>query len=126
MLSCQARTAEHASGTTAAEQACPKYHDGCVPLATFDCRTITRSSFIHRVCYKEAKRYMIIWFKDKQETVREPPYHYCDIGPQIMEEFLAAPSMGRYYNANIKGTAAKRGPFDCRDHLVPDWPPTPD
>ena len=103
----------------AAEEACPKYRSGCVPLTSFKCETITRSSFIHRVCYAEAKRYMIIWFKDKKGNVREPPYHYCEIGPDVMAEFQAAPSMGRYFNERITGTPNKRGPFDCRNHPIP-------
>lgn len=28
--------------------------------------------------------------------------------------------MGRYYNANIKGTG-KDGPYDCRTHKVPQY-----
>ncbi|WP_461352239.1 KTSC domain-containing protein [Bradyrhizobium sp. USDA 4454] len=36
------------------------------------------------------------------------------------EAFLAAPSMGRYYNATIKGSGSD-GPFDCRTHRVPKY-----
>ncbi|WP_197521027.1 hypothetical protein [Bradyrhizobium icense] len=33
---------------------------------------------------------------------------------------MAAPSMGQFYNANIKGSG-KDGPFDCRTHRVPSY-----
>ncbi|TFW54422.1 KTSC domain-containing protein [Bradyrhizobium sp. MOS001] len=38
----------------------------------------------------------------------------------IVDAWLAADSMGRYYNANIKGTG-KDGPYDCRTHKVPQY-----
>ena len=43
----------------------------------------------------------------------ETYYHYCNIGPQTVSSFLAAPSMGRYYNAEIRGdwTIDKRRDF---------------
>src|SRR5262249_42734103 len=46
-----------------AEEVCVKYHK-CLDIDQFKCETITRSSFINRVCYLEAKRYMIIKLKD--------------------------------------------------------------
>ncbi|SEE26835.1 KTSC domain-containing protein [Rhizobiales bacterium GAS191] len=42
-------------------------------------------------------------------------YHYCEIGQDTVASLLAAESMGRYYNASIKGK------FDCRTHRVPDY-----
>lgn len=38
----------------------------------------------------------------------------------VYDAFLAADSMGRYYNANIKGTG-KDGPYDCRTHRKPKY-----
>jgi hypothetical protein len=98
----------------AAEEACVKYHK-CVLLDQFRCDDITRSGFIHRVCYAEAKRYMIIWLGENRT-----PYHYCEMGREVKDEFFAAPSMGRYFNDKITGTRNKRGPFDCRDHPIPE------
>jgi hypothetical protein len=94
-----------------AEEACVKYHR-CVPLDQFKCETITQSSFINRVCYVEAKKYMII-------KLNVTYYHYCNIGLQTVSSFLASPSMGRYYNAEIRGKGDLHGPFDCRDHPIP-------
>jgi len=36
------------------------------------------------------------------------------------ETFLDTPSMGKYYNANIKGTGSD-GPYDCRTHRAPKY-----
>jgi len=97
-----------------AEEACPKYRDGCVPLDQFKCDEVSRSRFIFRVCYAAPKRYMIVWL-GKNRT----PYHYCSIDAETVAAFLAADSMGTYYNTHIRGTRAGRGPFDCRDNPVP-------
>src|SRR5262249_51548595 len=71
-------------------QACIKYYK-CIPLDLFKCESITRSTFIRRVCYMEAKRYMIIQLNDTY-------YHYCNIGSETVTSLLSAPSMGQYYN----------------------------
>lgn len=94
-----------------AEEACVKYHK-CVPLDQFNCDNITRSSFIRRVCYVEAKRYMIIQLKDTY-------YHYCNIGPETVTSLLGAPSMGQYYNLEIRSNRNNHGPFDCRNYPIP-------
>jgi hypothetical protein len=95
-----------------AEEVCVKYHK-CLDVDQFKCETITRSSFINRVCYLEAKRYMII-------KLKETYYHYCSVTPEAVTEFLVAPSMGRYYNDNFRSKPdGTHGPFDCRDHPIP-------
>jgi len=88
-----------------------KYH-GLVNIGNFDCNTITRSSFIRRVCYNNQHSYMII-------SLDYTYYHYCSVDPTTVRNFLNAESMGRYYNANIRSQGSRRGPFDCRDHPVP-------
>jgi hypothetical protein len=57
-----------------AEEVCIKYHR-CLNVDQFKCETITRSSFINRVCYLEPKRYMIIKLKDTY-------YHHCSVPPR--------------------------------------------
>lgn len=86
---------------------------GSVDLKPFSCQDITRSSFINRLCYDAKNQYMII-------QLRSTYYHYCEIPKSIITAFLDAPSMGRYYNANIKGTGSD-GPYDCRTHRVPKY-----
>jgi hypothetical protein len=86
---------------------------GPVDLKTFACQDVTRSSFIHRVCYDKANQYMVI-------QLRSTYYHYCELPEVTHKALMDAPSMGRYYNANIKGTGSD-GPYDCRTHRVPRY-----
>jgi hypothetical protein len=48
---------------------------------------------------------------------RSTHYHYCQLPPSTFDSFLTAPSMGQFYNQNIKG-AGSDGPYDCRTHRV--------
>jgi hypothetical protein len=86
---------------------------GPVDLKTFECRDINRSSFIQRVCYDKAQSYMII-------NLRGTNYHYCGLPNATFDSLMGAPSMGQFYNQNIKGTGSD-GPFDCRTHRVPSY-----
>lgn len=95
------------AASTHAETVDVKYR-GPVSLDTFDCAPIKASSLVKRLCYDEARAYLIV---DLDGTY----YHYCAVDPATVEAWRSAPSLGRYYNASIKG-----GAFDCRDHGVPD------
>jgi len=90
-----------------AESVYVKYR-GEVDLRLFDCTDITRSSFIRRVCYDQHNEYMLI-------SLNGTFYHYCEIDAGTVSFLLDAPSMGRFYNANIKGR------FDCRVNRVPAY-----
>ena len=100
-----------------AEEACIKYHK-CLPVDAFKCDTITRSKAIHRVCYLETERYMVLWFKRRNGGSSEP-YHFCELGSDVYKEFMAAPSMGAFYNQRIGGSRDRHAPFDCRDQPIP-------
>jgi hypothetical protein len=84
---------------------------GPIDLKTFQCSDVSRSSFIQRVCYDKAQNYMII-------SLRGTYYHYCELPPATLDSLMGAPSMGQFYNQNIKG-AGSDGPYDCRTHRVP-------
>ena len=101
-----------ATWAAAAETIDVKYY-GKLDLSPFACTEITRSSFINRACYDKAKQFMVVQLK----TVYYP---YCEMPAGTYDAFLAAPSMGKYYNASIKGTG-QDGPFDCRTHAVPKY-----
>jgi hypothetical protein len=47
-------------------------------------------------------------------------YHYCELPTATYDRLMAAPSMGQFYNQNIKGTGSD-GPYDCRTHRVPTY-----
>ncbi len=87
-------------------------YQGPVDLSRFECNSISRSSFIMRVCYAAAQRYMVI-------NLDGTYYHHCAIDAGTVRSLMSADSMGRYYNANIRSRGSARGPFDCRDHPVP-------
>jgi hypothetical protein len=86
---------------------------GTVDLKTFECRDINRSSFIQRVCYDKAESYMIISLKGTY-------CHYCELPPATFDGLMGAPSMGQFYNQNIKGSGSD-GPYDCRTHRIPTY-----
>ena len=82
---------------------------GPADLKPFTC-TDTVSSFVNRVCYDKANSYMLILLQDTW-------YHYCEIDERTVASLISADSVGRFYNANIRGTG-KDGPFDCRTHMA--------
>jgi hypothetical protein len=86
---------------------------GKVDLKTFECRDTPRSSFIQRVCYDKAQTYMLI-------NLRGTFYHYCELPTATFDSLMGAPSMGQFYNQNIKGSGSD-GPYDCRTHRVPGY-----
>jgi hypothetical protein len=79
---------------------------GAVDLKPFACQDVTRSSLVNRVCYDAASRYMIV-------QVNAVYSQYCDVPEATRDRFLNAPSIGQYYNANIKGSGAQ-APYQCR------------
>jgi hypothetical protein len=84
---------------------------GAVDLKPFNCQDITRSSVISRVCYDTESRRMLVQ--------RHAVYHqYCDLPKHTHDAFLNAPSMGRFFKANIE-VADGSGHYVCRTHKVP-------
>ena len=96
-----------AVGACRSETVDVKYR-GPVDLAPFKCEAVDRSSFIRRVCYDASNSYMIV-------LLNQTYYHYCDIDRVTVDTFEAAESMGRYFNASIKGH------FDCQTGRVPSY-----
>src|SRR5262245_871356 len=90
-----------------AESVDVKYR-GPLDLAPFACTDVTRSSFIRRVCFDEAKSYMVI-------SLNGTYYHYCGIPTTTVEALRDAESMGRFFNEQVKGR------FDCRLNPVPKY-----
>ena len=78
---------------------------GAVDLKPFNCHDITRSSIIGRVCYDDASLRLLVQ--------RHAVYHqYCNLPKVTLDAFLTAPSMGRYFNANIAGGGGSE-PYGC-------------
>jgi hypothetical protein len=91
-----------------------KYRDTPVCLNTFACTETPQSSFVREVCFDAAKSYMLI-------KLNETWYHYCAVDRASVENLIKAPSVGAYYNQNFRSHGLVHGPFDCRDHPVPDY-----
>jgi hypothetical protein len=85
---------------------------GIVDLKTFECRDINRSSLIQRVCYDKAQSYLIV-------SIRGVYDQYCDLPPLTFDGLMGAPSMGQFFNRNIRG-AESGGAYDCRMHRIPN------
>ena len=79
---------------------------GTINLATFECSDINRSSLIQRVCYDRAQRSLIVGIKGSYDD-------YCGLPPQTFANFMTAPSMGQFFNANIRGSGPDTR-YDCR------------
>ena len=66
------------------------------------------SSLVDAAFYDAGNRYAII-------VLNGTPYHYCGIPPGLWSSFRSAESLGRYFNAQIKGD------FDCRTGFIPEY-----
>jgi hypothetical protein len=84
---------------------------GLVDLGTFECRDINRSTMIQRVCYDRAQRAMIVGIKSGYDR-------FCELPPETFNGFMAAPSMGQFFNQNIRRLAPD-GRYDCRTKRPP-------
>lgn len=102
-----------AASTNAHAEAINVKYWGDLDLKPFTCNEITRSSFVHRVCYDAKEHFMVI-------QLRNTYYPYCEIPKEVIDTFMSAPSMGRFYNTNIKGSGSD-GPYDCRTHRKPAY-----
>jgi hypothetical protein len=80
---------------------------GRLSLDELDCSRI-ESSFIRRVCYDEANRYMLVQLGS---TWR----HYCNVPEGTASALIEAESAARYFNSHI------RGKFDCGGRAVPRY-----
>ncbi len=63
---------------------------------------------VRRLCYDSRERYVIV-------NLTGAYYHYCEVPPSIVAAWRQAASMGRFYNAQVKGR------FDCRVLRVPSY-----
>ena len=69
---------------------------GSVDLSGFECRDITRSSILQRVCYDRSQRRLIVAVKGAYDQ-------YCGLPAETYDALMGARSMGQFFNRNIKG-----------------------
>ena len=79
---------------------------GVIDLAPFACTDTPRSTIIQRVCYDEARRYLLV---NASGAYRG----YCELPAATFSAFVTAPSMGQFYKQNIEGSE-RDAPFKCR------------
>src|SRR5262245_18616002 len=87
-----------------------KYRQTPVNVADprFEYLDTSRSSFITGAWYDSSNSYMVI-------GLRGTYYHYCRMPRNAWSAFQVADSLGRHYNAFIKGN------YDCRLGGVPAY-----
>lgn len=79
---------------------------GAIDLAPFACTDTPRSSIVQRVCYDEARRYLLV-------NVSGSYRDYCELPAATFNAFVSAPSMGQFYKQNIE-SSDRDAPFNCR------------
>jgi hypothetical protein len=84
---------------------------GAIDLAPFACTNTPRSSMVQRVCYDEARRYLLV-------SVGGSYRDYCELSSATYNACVAAPSMGRFYKENL-AASGNDAPFNCRADRVP-------
>jgi hypothetical protein len=80
-----------------AETVVIKYR-GPVDLTRMSCVTITRSSPINRLCYDCKEKYVVV-------QLDATYYHDCGVPADVISNWRAAQSIGRYYNAESKAAS---------------------
>jgi|SRR4051812_42387065 hypothetical protein len=78
---------------------------GPVDLRAFECRDINRSSIVQRVCYDHEQHIMIVGIRGAYDL-------YCDLPAETFNALMGAPSMGQFFNRNIRDAPDAR--FACR------------
>lgn len=81
---------------------------GPVDLAPFSCEWTPQSSVVKRLCYDRKERYAVV-------NLAGTYYHHCEIPPGVLAAWRNAESLGRFYNAQVKGR------FDCRVLRMPEY-----
>ena len=77
-----------------------------IDLATFECRDISRSTVLQRVCYDRAQQNLVVAVEGRYDR-------YCGVAAETVDRLLGAPSMGQFFNRTIScETAGSR--YDCR------------
>jgi hypothetical protein len=95
---------------------CVKYGPCPLDTSSFTCTDTPRSSVVRRVCYDEPKSFMVI-------KLKETWYPHCGIDAGTVAQLLSAQSAGSFYIEAIRSRRdGTHGPFDCRDHPLPEYP----
>jgi hypothetical protein len=94
-------------GFATAESVAVKYR-GPVDLTPFECASYQGSAVVERICYEPRERYVVV-------KLIGTYYHYCEVPATLVAAWRESPSLGQFYNRNIKGE------FDCRVRRMPGY-----
>lgn len=78
---------------------------GTVDLSRFECRDINRSTILQRVCYDGERRDLVVAIKGGYDR-------YCGVPVEVVDALMSAPSMGHFFNQNIRSEMAGER-YDC-------------
>lgn len=78
---------------------------GETDLSTYECAD-TESSFVNRICYDRQQSQVVV-------LLRATYYAYCQVEADTVAAWIAADSIGRFYNQNIKSDAVD-GRYACQ------------
>jgi hypothetical protein len=71
-------------------------HVGIIDISGADCRRVTDSSFITRLCFFRSRGEVLATLNGKN-------YLYCMVSQAQFREWVSATSKGAYFNQEIKG-----------------------
>lgn len=66
------------------------------------------SSVVKEIWYDQCNEYLLV-------RLQQTFYQYCSFPVDVVNQWINAPSLGKYYTAKVKGR------FDCRDYPVPEY-----
>lgn len=74
----------------------------------FHTYNLKSSSLVYEIFYDRPNSYLLV-------NLKGTFYHYCSIPSNVVNSWVSAPSLGRFYLGNIKGN------YDCRIYPFPDY-----
>ena len=80
---------------------------GDVDLSGFDCTAISESQLLHRICYDEARRYLVA-------QVGEDYYDSCNVSPKAVDGLFDSSHVVAYYNQRIRAQHRCTPPLRAR------------
>jgi hypothetical protein len=94
---------------TSAQQVYVKYR-GMVDVGNGHLQSynLKPSSLVQKIYYDPPNNYLIV-------SLNGTYYHYCGIPKNIVDRWISADSLGRFYGSYVKGN------YDCRVYPVPEY-----
>lgn len=85
-----------------------KYRPIPVDSKHFQEISLKESTLVKRILFDDSKKYLLV-------KLNKTFYHYCSINNNVVNNWIKADSLGKFYAINIKGN------YDCRLNPVPEY-----